>query len=164
MSSRPVLSNPLTTRRISSDRISTNRTVRRPTRIVRYVPSRSARCRSSASRNRASALNFRRVSPRIASRDGQTITRHHCALRSRNGHTFKHWPQLCEKLAHAVKPHNAIIDGAIACLDKRGRSTSRICCFAESGHSSTPSTCSPLMGKKTSGTGRSSSASGDCAS
>jgi hypothetical protein len=92
------------------------------------------------------------------------ITRHHCALRSRNGHTFKHWPQLCEKLAHAVKPHNAIIDGAIACLDKRGRSTSRICCFGESGHSSTPSTCSPLMGKKTSGTGRSSSASGDCAS
>ena len=28
---------------------------------------------------------------------------HHCTLVSRNGHTFKHWPQLCEELAHAVK-------------------------------------------------------------
>jgi hypothetical protein len=24
------------------------------------------------------------------------ITAHHCELRSRNGHTFKHWPQLCD--------------------------------------------------------------------
>ena len=47
---------------------------------------------------------------------------HHCALVSRNGHTFKHWPQLCEELAHAVKAHDAVIDGEIVCLDARGRS------------------------------------------
>jgi bifunctional non-homologous end joining protein LigD len=40
----------------------------------------------------------------------------------RNGHTFKHWPQLCEELAHAVKAHDAVIDGEIVCLDARGRS------------------------------------------
>src|SRR5918993_1307001 len=31
-------------------------------------------------------------------------------------------PQLCEELAHAVKAHDAVIDGEIVCLDKRGRS------------------------------------------
>jgi bifunctional non-homologous end joining protein LigD len=41
------------------------------------------------------------------------IEGHHCELRSRNGHTFKHWPQLCEELAHAVKAHDAIIDGEV---------------------------------------------------
>jgi len=41
---------------------------------------------------------------------------------SRNGHTFKHWPQLCEELAHAVKAHDAVSDGEIVCLDGRGRS------------------------------------------
>jgi ATP-dependent DNA ligase len=49
------------------------------------------------------------------------IDGHHCHLVSRNGHTFKHWPQLCE-LAHATKAHNAVIDGEIVCLDRRGRS------------------------------------------
>jgi bifunctional non-homologous end joining protein LigD len=37
-------------------------------------------------------------------------------------HTLKHWPQLCEELAHAVKAHDAILDGEIVCLDRRGRS------------------------------------------
>jgi hypothetical protein len=41
---------------------------------------------------------------------------------SRNGHTFKHGPHLCEELAHAVKAHDAVIDGEIVCLDARGRS------------------------------------------
>jgi bifunctional non-homologous end joining protein LigD len=41
---------------------------------------------------------------------------------SRNGHTFKHWPHLCEELAHAVKAHHAVMDGEIVCLDARGRS------------------------------------------
>jgi bifunctional non-homologous end joining protein LigD len=50
------------------------------------------------------------------------IDGHHCELRSRNGHTFKQWPQLCEELAHAVKAHHAIIDGEIVCLDRHGRS------------------------------------------
>ena len=49
------------------------------------------------------------------------VTGHHCELRSRNGHVFQHWPQLCEELARAVKAHNAIIDGEIVCLDRRGR-------------------------------------------
>jgi ATP dependent DNA ligase-like protein len=34
---------------------------------------------------------------------------------------LKHWPQLCEELAHAVKAHDAILDGEIVCLDRRGR-------------------------------------------
>ena len=50
------------------------------------------------------------------------IDGHDCALVSRNGHTFKHWPHLCEELAHAVKAHDAVIDGEIVCLDARGRS------------------------------------------
>ena len=50
------------------------------------------------------------------------ITGHQCELRSRNGHVFQHWPQLCEELADAGKTHDAIIDGEIVCLDRRGRS------------------------------------------
>jgi bifunctional non-homologous end joining protein LigD len=50
------------------------------------------------------------------------ITGHHCQLRSRNEHMFKHWPQFCEELALAVKAHDAIIHGEIVCLDERGRS------------------------------------------
>jgi bifunctional non-homologous end joining protein LigD len=50
------------------------------------------------------------------------ITGHQCKLRSSNGHTFKHWPRLCEELEHAVKAHDAIIDGEVVCLDRRGRS------------------------------------------
>jgi ATP-dependent DNA ligase len=50
------------------------------------------------------------------------IDGHHCAVVSRNGHTFTHWPHLCEELAHAVKAHDAVIDGEIVCLDGRGRS------------------------------------------
>jgi bifunctional non-homologous end joining protein LigD len=50
------------------------------------------------------------------------IDGHRCELRSRNGHTFKNWPQLCEELAHAMKAHDAVLDGEIVCLDARGRS------------------------------------------
>ena len=50
------------------------------------------------------------------------IDGHSCDLVSRNGHTFKHWPQLCEELAHAIRAHDAVIDGEIVCLDARGRS------------------------------------------
>jgi bifunctional non-homologous end joining protein LigD len=39
-----------------------------------------------------------------------------------SGHTFKHWPQLWEELAHAAKAHDAVIDGEIVCLDAGGRS------------------------------------------
>jgi bifunctional non-homologous end joining protein LigD len=47
---------------------------------------------------------------------------HQCRLVSRNGHTFRQWPHLCEELAHAVKAHDAVLDGEIVCLDRRGRS------------------------------------------
>jgi bifunctional non-homologous end joining protein LigD len=60
----------------------------------------------------------------IRRRADGTITGHHCELelRSRNGHVFKHWPHLCEELAHATKAHDAVIDGKIVCLDRRDRS------------------------------------------
>ena len=46
---------------------------------------------------------------------------HHCALISRNGHTFKSWPHLNEEIAHAVRANDAILDGEIVCLDADGR-------------------------------------------
>jgi bifunctional non-homologous end joining protein LigD len=45
-----------------------------------------------------------------------------CELRSGNGHTFKHWPQLRNDIARALKAHDAVLDGEIVCLDRRGRS------------------------------------------
>lgn len=47
---------------------------------------------------------------------------HHCTLVSRNGNVFKSWPQLAEEIAHAVRAHDAILDGEIVCLDPDGRS------------------------------------------
>jgi bifunctional non-homologous end joining protein LigD len=40
---------------------------------------------------------------------------------SRNGHTFKQWPQLAEEIAHAVRAHDAVLDGEICCLEPDGR-------------------------------------------
>ena len=47
---------------------------------------------------------------------------HHCELVSRNGHTFKQWPQLAEEIAHAVRGHSCVLDGEVCCLDPDGRS------------------------------------------
>jgi bifunctional non-homologous end joining protein LigD len=47
---------------------------------------------------------------------------HRCELISRNGHTFKSWPQLAEKIAHAVRCQSAVLDGEICCLEPDGRS------------------------------------------
>jgi bifunctional non-homologous end joining protein LigD len=47
---------------------------------------------------------------------------HRSELVSRNGHRFKSWPQLAEEVAHAVRAHNAVLDGDICCLDEHGRS------------------------------------------
>ena len=47
---------------------------------------------------------------------------HRCQLVSRNGHVFKSWPQLAEEIAHAVRAHDAVLDGEICCLDPDGRS------------------------------------------
>ena len=48
------------------------------------------------------------------------IRGHRCELVSRNGHTFKHWPQLSEKLTHAVRAHSAVLDREICCRESRG--------------------------------------------
>jgi hypothetical protein len=89
------------------------------------------------------------------------IDGHHCALVSRNGHTFKHWPQLCEELAHAVKPHDAVIDGEIVCLDE-GVATSRACCSVANVRTSTRSICSQSTAR-TCASGRSRIGSDGCA-
>jgi hypothetical protein len=49
------------------------------------------------------------------------IEGHRCTLTSRNGHTFKSWPQLCEELPHAFQVCRAVTDGEIVCLDAQGR-------------------------------------------
>jgi len=46
---------------------------------------------------------------------------HRCELVSRNGHTFKQWPQLAEEIAHAVRAHSCVLDGEVCCLDADGR-------------------------------------------
>jgi bifunctional non-homologous end joining protein LigD len=46
---------------------------------------------------------------------------HRCELVSRNGHTFRQWPQLAEEIAHAVRAHSCVVDGEICCLDADGR-------------------------------------------
>ena len=48
------------------------------------------------------------------------VNGHHCQLVSRNGHTFKSWPDLAEEIAHAVRAHSAVLDGEIVCLDANG--------------------------------------------
>jgi len=46
---------------------------------------------------------------------------HHCELVSRNGHTFKQWPQLSEEIAHAVRAFSCVLDGEVCCLEPDGR-------------------------------------------
>lgn len=45
-----------------------------------------------------------------------------CELVSRNGNTFKRWPELCREIAVALKGHEAILDGELACFGAAGRS------------------------------------------
>ena len=45
---------------------------------------------------------------------------HRCELVSRNGHTFRGWPQLAEEVAHAVRAHSAVLDGEMCCLEPDG--------------------------------------------
>ena len=47
---------------------------------------------------------------------------HHCTLISRNGHTFKSWPQLSDEIAHSVRADSAILDGEICRLNPDGTS------------------------------------------
>ena len=69
------------------------------------------------------------------------IRGHRCELISRNGHTFKQWPQLAEELAHAVRAHAAVLDGDICCLEPDGRTNFHNSYSAVSAHTSTPSAC-----------------------
>jgi bifunctional non-homologous end joining protein LigD len=46
---------------------------------------------------------------------------HRGELVSRNGHTFKQWPQLAEETAHAVPAFSCVLDGEICCLEPDGR-------------------------------------------
>jgi bifunctional non-homologous end joining protein LigD len=50
---------------------------------------------------------------------------HYCELVSRNGHTFKQWPQLAEEIAHAVRTHSCVLDGEICCLEPDGSTNFR---------------------------------------
>src|SRR6187401_3103358 len=45
---------------------------------------------------------------------------HRCELVSRNGHTFKQWPQLAEDIAHAVRAFSCVLDGEVCCLNPDG--------------------------------------------
>src|SRR6266851_1016996 len=49
------------------------------------------------------------------------VDRDSARLVSRNGNTFTTFSDLCENLRRAV-PHQAVLDGEIACLDGQGRS------------------------------------------
>lgn len=61
------------------------------------------------------------------------IRGHRCELVSRNGHTFKQWPQLAEEIAHAVRAHCAVLDGEICCREPDGRTQFHKLLFAASG-------------------------------
>ena len=41
-------------------------------------------------------------------------------LISRRGNPFKNFPTLCDVLGHKLKADAAIVDGEIACLDRKG--------------------------------------------
>src|SRR5215218_404821 len=86
---------------------------------------------------------------------------HHCTLVSRNGHTFKHWPHLCEELAHAVKRTTRSSTGRSSAWTREGAATSRACCSGASGPISTRSICSQSTAK-TCESGRSWSGSDGC--
>ena len=72
---------------------------------------------------------------------------HHCELVSRNGHTFKQWPQLAEELAHAVRAQSCVLDGEICCLEPDGRTHFNKLLFRREWPSTTASMPSPLTAK-----------------
>jgi bifunctional non-homologous end joining protein LigD len=44
-----------------------------------------------------------------------------CRLVSRNGYTFKAWPQLADEIARTVSRASAVLDGEVCCLEPDGR-------------------------------------------
>src|SRR4051812_31067072 len=49
------------------------------------------------------------------------VERDDCHLVSRNGHTFKAWPQLAEEIARTLRCDSAVLDGEVCCLESDGR-------------------------------------------
>jgi bifunctional non-homologous end joining protein LigD len=71
------------------------------------------------------------------------IERGRCTLISRNGHTFKSWPQLQEEIVRSVQGEKAVVDGEIACLEADGRPNSASSCSAAIARTSSASTSWP---------------------
>src|SRR4029453_3036738 len=49
------------------------------------------------------------------------IRRGECRLVSRNGYTFKAWPQLADEIATVGDGVSAVLDGEVCCLKSDGR-------------------------------------------
>ena len=52
-----------------------------------------------------------------------------CELVSRNGYTFKQWPQLAEEVAHAVRARSAVLDARFAAWNPTAGAFSPSCLF-----------------------------------
>jgi hypothetical protein len=74
---------------------------------------RSRRCRSEA--------GFRLRAPEWL-RALACFDNGRCTLVSRNGNAFKSFPDLCEDMGRGLAVRDAVLDGEIVCLDRRGRS------------------------------------------
>jgi bifunctional non-homologous end joining protein LigD len=49
------------------------------------------------------------------------VERGDCQLVSRNGYTFKAWPELADEIARTVRCASAVLDGEVCCLEPDGR-------------------------------------------
>jgi len=75
------------------------------------------------------------------------VNGHHCTLVSRNGHTFRSWPQLAEEVAHSVRAHTRSSTEKSAASNRTDRATSRICCSGANGRSTWRSIYSQWMAR-----------------
>src|SRR5690349_18748291 len=57
------------------------------------------------------------------------VDRGRCRLVSRNGHTFKSCPSLCDSIARTVRCASAVLDGEVLCVDADGRPDFRALMF-----------------------------------
>jgi hypothetical protein len=105
----------------------------RATTLDPWLPSRrSARCTSSALPSPSTILTgCSRRTRRF--RALAHISGHSYGLRSRNGHTFKQWPQLCEELAHAGRRTMRLSTARSSASMRGAGATSRPCCSVGSG-------------------------------
>lgn len=68
-----------------------------------------------------------------------------CQLLSRNGHTFRRWPDLQHAIARDVRCSRAVLDREIVCLDRGGRPNFNALLFGAGHRSSWRSTYSQSM-------------------